>query len=145
ETSTLASDLSTFSAVASNGDLVVAATSRLARYSNAGGAVVWSVSAEDPFFHPKALCRDARDNIIVTGIAFGGHGTTVKYDGRTGAALWTAVDAGMPANSGSPAAVAADSQGNVVVAGYWWRQTETAVWVIGKYGAASGEPLWGPF
>jgi len=144
-TSPLASDLSTFSAVASNGDLVVAATSRLARYSNAGGAVVWSVSAEDPFFQPKAICRDARDNVIITGIGFGGHWTTIKYEGRTGALLWTAVDAGMPANSGAPAAVAADSQGNVVVAGYWWRQTETAVWVIGKYGAASGEPIWGPF
>jgi hypothetical protein len=91
------------------------------------------------------ICRDARDNVIITGIAFSGHWTTMKYDGRTGATLWTAVDTRMSANSGAPAAVVADSQGNVVVAGYWWRQIETAVWVVGKYGAASGEPLWGPF
>jgi hypothetical protein len=107
-----------------------------AEYAAADGALLWEKRYNGPansYDNARAVAVDGSGNVIVTGRsghAFGGLGGyfdsnrplwdyyTAKYAAADGAVLWEQRYVGLSQADAHASAVAVDSSGNVVVAGY---------------------------
>jgi FG-GAP-like repeat len=118
------------------------------KIAGATGAILWESSTQGavPTFilnqnAVQALSADAAGNAILAGGMFLDnryHARTIKFSGATGAIQWDRTES----YGGVANAVAIDSSGNVVAAG--WREDANGIADIwtSKYGAADGTPLW---
>lgn len=100
---------------------------------------VWLTRYEGVTTFATALTLDSQNNVYVTGYALGY--TTVKYDTQTGQELWVANYAHRPL-TGSPQAIAADLQNNVIVTGSSPNLGNGAAYATVKYDEQTGQELW---
>ena len=144
------------------GDIVVAGSYgggvlATAKYDGRTGTEVWRATfgGGSPwgYGYAAAIAIDAHGDVVIAGLStdgrpdgeFPGGGyqnlRTIKYDGRTGAQLWTAAfPAGTPYGTGI-SAVALDASGNVFVTG---ASVTYPAWMMRtiKYDGATGAQLW---
>jgi hypothetical protein len=105
-------------------------TTFVAKYNGVTGDLIWNVvsvftnSSIQFGYIQSALAVDTSGNIIVTNLA------TTKYDGKTGAELWTTRTSSSNGATGS--AVVIDSNGDAYLNG----------WRIIKLSGASGAEIW---
>ncbi|HEX3098785.1 MAG TPA: PQQ-binding-like beta-propeller repeat protein [Usitatibacter sp.] len=99
----------------------------------------------DGYVVTRSLAADASGNILTAGVATGGAGPeflTTKIDGATGAIAWQKVF-NSPAGKGDSAiALAADSGGNAIVAGWSYDASGNPFITVVKYAAADGTVAW---
>ncbi len=98
---------------------------------------------------PVAVVRDADNDIIVAGNSDAGIDgvdmLTIKYSGADGSVLWQRRynnPAGGTNNTDQVKAVAVDGEGNVLVTGHTFSQTNGYGWYTAKYAAADGAVVW---
>ena len=95
-----------------------------------------------------AVAADPAGNIAVTGrISISEQSQdfdvfTIKYNGVTGAVLWTKQRDGAAHGNDRGRAVAMDAQGNVVVTGFLSAPTTSQDLFVAKYASANGSLLW---
>ena len=122
---------------------------RTIKYAAVTGAELWNVSydgsANGSADEANAVTVDISGNVIVTGVSqdsIGGKNMrTVKYQGVTGALMWTSVYASSYDDAGY--SVATDTAGNVFVTGYSKDASPFSVNIrTVKYAAVDGAQLW---
>lgn len=118
-----------------------------AKCADADGTTLWerryNIGASDDN-RANALAVDGNDNVAVTGISFVGHeygGQTVKYSATNGLEIWQARYNGAIYDARANA-VAVDSSGNVVVAGYSASRNGEHDFYTIKYQTTDGAMLW---
>jgi hypothetical protein len=146
-------DQATAVAVNNNGNVFVTGSSvgtggsqdyATVAYSSAGLAL-WTNSYRGSGFKtaiPAALAADTNGNVFVTGQAFDGtnyNAATINYS-TTGAPLWTNLYIGPTNARDGGNALAVDSHGDVLVAGYY-SYNGTSYYLALKYSNA-GTPVW---
>ncbi len=125
------------------------------KYAAATGSLLWSQTYtgthSSGFGLPSGIALGAGGDVFLTGQIFGGGGTnlnfaTQRYNGATGAILWTRIynapsNGVFADNSDVPSAIKMDAAGNVLVTGHsqinFGFDQYTAV-----YDQATGAPLW---
>ncbi len=125
---------------------------QVVKYSRTNGAVLWQRYYNGPgpagnsWDVPAGLAVDANGDIVVTGKSYNAIYSydydfyTAKYSGTNGAILWERRFNGgtvVGASSDTPAAVALDGSGNVIVSGISVGDFYTT-----KYASTNGELLW---
>jgi hypothetical protein len=126
-----------------HGDIIVAGSSLLSKFSGANGAPLWGpVRIENLDYPLTAVTTDPAGDVLVIGQTSSGW-ETLKYRAATGDLLWISPYQPSP-TGGAPADIAVDHNGDVFVAGSWYRDTTGPVWVTFKYKGATGDVLWGP-
>jgi len=126
-----------------NGDVIVAGSSLLSKFSGTNGAPLWGpVRIENLDYPLTAVTKDPAGDVLVVGQTSSGW-ETLKYGATTGDLLWISDYRPSPTGA-APADIAVDPNGDVFVAGSWYRDTTGSVWVTFKYKGATGDVLWGP-
>ena len=124
-----------------------------AKYAVANGALLWERTYNGPQNYDDkaiAVAVDASGNVIVTGSSksdspLGGQASdyyTAKYAAADGALLWEKRYDGPLHDYDTPAAVAVDTNGNVVVTGGSAGTGANENYYTVKYAAANGALLW---
>jgi len=148
------------------GGLATAQDFATLKYSGATGEPMWSggaiVNGAARFNGPgsgfdtaRALAVDSQDNVLVAGSSTGINTSTdyatLKYDGQTGAPMWSggAIVNGAArynnaaANSGDViTAIALDGNGDVVVTGFSYDPATNTDYATLKYDGDTGAPMW---
>jgi hypothetical protein len=113
----------------------------------ATGATLWSAAfngTAGQVEKGEAVAVDANGDVYVTGSSGELVGDTqwrvIKYDGATGAQLWTAQHGVANADSGLDALI--DPAGDLVVGGYSYSSITGGDYRVIKYAAATGVELW---
>ena len=132
-------------------DLAGGKNIRTIKYAAATGAPIWNERYEGSGGNDdeaNAITLDPSGNVIVTGVSqdlSGGRNMrTIKYNGLTGAVLWTSVYSSNYDDAGY--SVATDAGGNVFVTGYSKDANPFSINIrTVKYAAANGAELWTNF
>ena len=118
------------------------------KYSGTDGAVFWSARFDGSRYDdtPRAIAVDASGNVFVAGFTyddpnFNRDCYTAKYDGATGALLWERRYSGPQRYNDEIAAVAVDTNGDVVAAGYT-TGNNFSDYFLAKYSGVNGAVLW---
>lgn len=121
---------------------------RLAKHQGSDGALLWETSTANFYEIPQAMTCDAVDNIIITSDSDPGNSgnhdfLTAKHDGATGVRLWSRIYDGPGGSHDIPAAVAVNTEGDVIVAG---TSAIAPAWASGfyvaKYKGDDGSLTW---
>ncbi len=124
---------------------------RTIKYAAANGAELWNVAYDGTEVNSSdeanAVAVDQDGNVIVTGTsqdASGGKNIrTIKYNGVTGAILWTSAFVGASGFDDVGYSIALDVNRNVFVAGYSKDAGPSTISIRTiKYAAANGAELW---
>ena len=116
------------------------------KYAGSTGELLWTARFEGPvgFDFGNAIVLDANGDAFVTGLSgeidFGSNLRTIKYNGATGALVWTS-HFGVSGNDEGIDAVV-DPSGNLIVAGYTYESASGADYRVIKYANATGAILW---
>lgn len=131
----------------SNGTKAVYAT---LQYEGVTGAVRWGpvVYSGPRDSVPMAMALDSHGDVFVTGYSEDPHGfdnfVTIKYRGKNGHQIWSALY-NVPTPYGSyPVALAVDEEGDVAVTGMVTKPANNTDYVTLKYDGKRGRRLWGP-
>ncbi len=126
----------------SNGDVLVARSNLLSRYSGSSGKLLWETSPDaalDSQF--LGVKTNSAGDVLMAAMSTRGW-TILKFRGATGERLWSS-SYQWPSDNAGPEDFEADSNGDVFVTGYQW-ENERTMWVTVKYSGTTGDPIWGP-
>jgi len=124
---------------------------RTIKYDGASGAILWTASVSGnssnfEFETGNAVAVDASGHVFVTGhirdAAQDNNIRTVKYDGATGAVLWSATFNGPVSSGDAGNAIAIDGAGHVIVTGTSIETSQLSSIRTIKYHGVTGAELW---
>jgi len=122
------------------------------KFDGSSGAVLWSQAIKGTLFHfnsinlAHAVAVDGAGNVVAAGVTQNrGTGldfTVIKFDGTSGAVLWSQAINGTANGSDEARAVAVDGAGNVVAAGVTQNIGTSNDFTVIKFDGTSGAVLW---
>jgi len=119
------------------------------KFDGTSGAVLWSKAINgtaNAFEEALAVAVDGAGNVAAAGYTFNtgtfNDFTVVKFDGTSGAVLWSKAINGTANNFDEAFAVAVDGVGNVVAAGRTTNIGTIADFTVIKFDGTSGAELW---
>lgn len=119
-----------------------------AKYDGSTGAILWQNTFNNGYDEePVAIHPDAAGNVYITGWTFSVSGAsdiyTARYNGTSGATVWSAIYNSNDGNGDSPVAIEVDESGDVFVAGYTFDVISGDYnFRTIKYAKSSGNLLW---
>lgn len=129
----------------SAGDVFVGTTSKVQKYWQADGSVLWEIASPAQI---RAVVVDANDDVIVAGASTNATDVnaydfyTAKYSGATGALVWAKTYNGPAKSTDKATSVAVDASGNVYATGYTTNAAGNLDYYTVSYAAADGTFRW---
>jgi len=119
------------------------------KFNGTSGAVLWSQAIDgtaNSSDEARAVAVDGAGNVVAAGFTTntgtGPDFTVIKFDGTSGAVLWSQAINGTANGEDDASAVAVDGAGNVVAAGVTFNTSTFADFTVIKFDGASGAVLW---
>ncbi len=132
----------------STGNLGFSRDYLVVKYSGEDGSKLWEAGYDGPGRdeYAFAVAVDGNGDVVVTGASWGSGNNidyaTVKYSGEDGAQLWASRYEGPLGTHDTPAAIALDGNGDVLVTGFSSHGDTPPSYVTVKYSGTNGAPLW---
>lgn len=124
----------------------------VAKFSGADGTELWrQVIGGGRLYHSaSAVVVDSGGYVVAAGYTNGfycfflfcSNFTVIKFDASTGKELWRRIITSTTNGGDAAAAVAVDSFGNVVAAGYIWNEGTFSDFTVIKFDGVTGAELW---